>query len=93
MMPKPDPLDIVDDRPNKRLYPRASPLSRALREIAKGKRLSSLQVPVLEDAASHIEDLEDRLRDFANVVEDVSVDLFPDQQARIREALASARRW
>jgi hypothetical protein len=45
-----------------RLYPRASPLSRALREIAKGTRLSSVQVPVLEDAADHIEALEDELR-------------------------------
>jgi hypothetical protein len=78
---------------DKRLYPRASPLSRALREIAKGKKLSSLQVPIVEDAASHIEELEDRLRDFANMVEDVLPDIFPDQQARIREALASARKW
>lgn len=78
---------------DKRLYPRASPLSRALREIAKGKKLSSLQVPILEDAASHIEDLEDRLRDLATTVEEVMPDMFPDQQARIREALASARKW
>lgn len=78
---------------DKRLYPRASPLSRALREIAKGKRLSSLQVPVLEDAASHIEDLEDRLRDLSNTVEQVMPDMFPDQQATVREALATARKW
>lgn len=78
---------------DKRLYPRASPLSRALREIAKGKKLSSLQVPVLEDAASHIEDLEDRLRELANTVEQVMPDMFPDQQAMVREALASARKW
>jgi hypothetical protein len=81
---------IMED---KRLYPRASPLSRALREIAKGKKLSSLQVPIVEDAASHIEELEDRLRDFSNVVEEVMPDVFPDQQAKLREAIASARKW
>ena len=64
-----------------------------MREIAKGKKISSLQVPILEDAASHIEELEDRLRDLSNTVEDVMPDLFPDQQAVVREALASARKW
>ena len=78
---------------DKRLYPIASPLSMALRKIAKGKRLSSLQVPVLEDAASHIEDLEERLRELSQVVEEVMPDMFPDQQAVVREAIAHARKW
>jgi len=34
-----------------------TPLSRALRRIAKGTRLSSLDVPVLEDAADEIDSL------------------------------------
>jgi len=55
-------------RMDKRLYPRASPLSRALREIAKGKKLSSLQVPILEDAASHIEELEDQVKEKDEVI-------------------------
>jgi hypothetical protein len=36
---------------------RETPLSRALRRMARGTRLSSLDVPVLEDAADEIDDL------------------------------------
>jgi len=83
-------------RMDKRLYPQASPLSRALREIAKGKKLSSLQVPILEDAASHIEELEDRLRDLSNVLDSRACRHSENcgmEEAEVREALASARKW
>ena len=38
--------------------PPETPLARALRRIAKGKRLSSLDCPVLDDSADHIDELE-----------------------------------
>lgn len=39
-----------------------TPLGRALRRIAAGERLSSLDVPVLEDAADEIDELTHVLR-------------------------------
>ncbi len=41
---------------------RETPLGRALRRIAKGTRLSSLDVPVLDDAADEIDALTARLQ-------------------------------
>jgi hypothetical protein len=40
---------------------RETPLGRALRRIAKSKRLTSLDTPVLEDAANEIDELTARL--------------------------------
>jgi hypothetical protein len=47
--------------------PPETPLSRALRRMAKGTRLSSLDVPVLEDAADELDELTARLRGEATV--------------------------
>lgn len=43
--------------PDPEARPPETPLSRALRRMAKGKRLSSLDVPVLDDAADELDEL------------------------------------
>src|SRR4051812_36890220 len=64
-----DPLDFIrqphPDWPRTR--PAQTPLSRALRRLAQGKRLTSLDVRILEDAADELDELTARVRGAAAV--------------------------
>ena len=52
----------------KRLYPRASPLSRALREMRKARNCPPCKCPYWRMLPVTVEDLEDRLRELSNTV-------------------------
>jgi hypothetical protein len=70
------------------LYPAVSPLGRALRQIAKKTRLSSLDVPVLEDAATALDGYNEwwvYTSGFLDFMESAHVDLPPDLAARAAE--------
>lgn len=49
-------------------YPE-TPLGRALRRIARGNKLSSLDVPIIDDAADLIDELTARLKKLQTLME------------------------